>query len=115
MNNIFGLGCVYQCIQKDSNDDIVLVFCARKDNTEDTEGNCRENNCPLLGKGKDGMEVKTMESTKQFIVRSKDEPSKQMHIVINDGQLGVIMNQGMELLVISASVNKDVKLSVVED
>ena len=49
----FGKGCQYLSAQWENYDspedsEPVLKFCSHKDNPEDTEGNCRNNICPVL-------------------------------------------------------------------
>lgn len=43
----FGEGCRYFVSRRDSNGEITIVFCNNRRNPEDTEGNCREEICPL--------------------------------------------------------------------
>jgi len=50
MSERFGKGCAYLSVQRDINNDIVLLFCNNKNNPEGTEGNCREDICPKMTK-----------------------------------------------------------------
>jgi len=57
MSKWFGKDCKYLCAQWEDNEitggpdykeaEPTLKFCNHPDNLEDTEGNCRENICPL--------------------------------------------------------------------
>lgn len=50
-----------------------------------------------------------------FIVRSKNDLSKQMQLVVNteDSSIGVIQNNGMELLVIASSFSREECISFI--
>ena len=49
------------------------------------------------------------------IVRDKEDPSKQMQLIFDPadgttGSVGVVMNKGLEMIVISAAVSDDTPL-----
>lgn len=52
-----------------------------------------------------------------IIVRDRKDPSKQVQFSIDfkKSEIGLVLNNGMELLVIDASVSKDIGISYVEE
>lgn len=57
-----------------------------------------------------------MQEKKSIIIRSKADPKQQMQLVIDmkDATVGVVMNCGLELLVIETTVLDDVELRIKE-
>lgn len=54
------------------------------------------------------------------IVRDKEDPAKQMQLVFDSadgatGSVGVVMNKGLEMIVISAAVSDDTPLLFKEE
>lgn len=52
---------------------------------------------------------------RSFIIRSKEDPSKQMHFIVDaDNSIGIVQNSGLEILVIENSYSKDFNLSFID-
>lgn len=49
-----------------------------------------------------------MENGIHLLIRSRNGSTEQIELVINDGKLGIIRNNGMEVLMINATMSADV-------
>jgi hypothetical protein len=52
-----------------------------------------------------------MAQQKTVIVRLRDDPSKQMHLALTESGVGVISNNGMEMLIVEAYFAEDCQTS----